>query len=217
MSEEPDTPPGVHSQALLLPWFLAGTLSEFEREAVNAHLSSCRACQVELEAVRESRALVRDALHMTGGPSPEVERRVMQSITVPRELHAAAAPGRLRSAQGLGRFAAVLMIATIAIQASALSYLLASPTRGPGQAVVVASRGLAPAATRLRVVFVPTATEHAIRDLLLALHTRITDGPSTDGAYVIELLPPAADRAATSLEDLSSHRSIVLEARAANP
>ena len=74
----PDIRP--HPQALLLPWYLAGLLSEFQRQALAAHLTSCGRCRQELEAVIEMRHSIRDCIAAESGPSPDIERRVMDLI-----------------------------------------------------------------------------------------------------------------------------------------
>jgi anti-sigma factor RsiW len=55
-------PPGVHPQALLLPWYLSGTLAESEQQDVTGHLAGCAACRAELAALTRDRHLVREAL-----------------------------------------------------------------------------------------------------------------------------------------------------------
>jgi len=216
MTEEADPRTPVHSQALLLPWFLAGTLTEFEREAVIAHLSSCRGCQAELESVHACRELVCKALSPATTPSPEAERRVMQSIGSRQQAVAGATRGR-RRAPWLRRVAGGVSVAVIGAQAVAILYLAGIRAHAPLPPTSVVSRGLAPARTQLRVMIAPTATEGAISGLLARLNARIVDGPRADGAYVIELAPLAVDRDASTLERLNSDRALVLEAHVVSP
>lgn len=217
MTEELAPPPAVHPQALLLPWFLAGTLSEFEREAVNAHLSSCRGCQAELESVRASRALVRDALGPATLPSPSVQRRVLQSIGAPPQVTGRAGARPRRHPARVGRVAAGVSIAVIGTQAVAILYLADLRGRPPTPATIVMSRGLAPARTQLRLVLAPSATAGAIGELLRNLNAHIIDGPREGGAYLIELAPPVADGGASALDRLRSARALILDARAVAP
>ena len=209
MTDELDIPPGVHPQALLLPWFLGGTLTEFEREAINAHLFSCRACQLELESVRASRELVRDALGRADVPSSATEQRVMQAIG-PQPSLRRAAPRGMRNPLLLRRLAAGLSIAVIGVQGVAILYL--SRPQATTLPPVVASRGLAPARAQVRVLLAPTATEREVRQLLLALNAHIIDGPGSDGGYVLELAPSGVDAHASPLERLRANPGLVLEA-----
>jgi hypothetical protein len=72
----------------------------------------------------------------------------------------------------------------IVIQAAVLVRVIPERANTDGK---VASRGLAPAPTRLRAVFNSQATEAQIRELLGSLGARIVDGPQSGDVYVIEL------------------------------
>ena len=56
------------------------------------------------------------------------------------------------------------------------------------------TRGLGSPTVRLRVVFQATASERQIRSLVQGIRGRIVDGPTPDGAYIMEI--PAGDQAA---------------------
>jgi len=210
MSGSEDLPPGVHSQALLLPWFLAGTLTEFEREAVSAHLSACRSCQVELEALRASRSLVRDALAAESVARPELEKRVMQAITAERAVTAAApraAPHDAAGAVRWWRLAAGVAIAAVAVETVMIA------VRSERPVPVVASRALAPERMRIELTLEPEASEATVRDLLIGLHARIVDGPDAGGRYIVELAPGSGAGAEAPLAVLRRQAGVVREAR----
>lgn len=61
MSETEPPHDGIHPEALLLPWFLSGTLEAAERKQVTAHLAQCAACRTELESLTVLRRLLRDS------------------------------------------------------------------------------------------------------------------------------------------------------------
>jgi len=84
------------------------------------------------------------------------------------------------------RWAPVAALVLVMVQAGVLVRVL--PGRGPAGGEV-RTRAVAPAAARLRAVFAPQASASQIRELLGSLGARIVDGPSSDGAYVIELKP----------------------------
>jgi hypothetical protein len=58
----------------------------------------------------------------------------------------------------------------------------------------VMTRGLGSPTVRLRVIFQETVSERQIRSLIQGMHGRIVDGPTSDGAYIMEF--PAGDQAA---------------------
>lgn len=210
MSGPEDLPPGVHSQALLLPWFLAGTLTEFEREAVSAHLSACRSCQLELEALRASRSLVRDALAAEAVARPELEKRVMHAIAaerIPIETVPRAAAHDAAGSVRWWRLAAGVAIAAVAVE----TVMIAVRSERPVPAV--ASRGIAPERVRIELTIEPAASEATVRDLLLSLHARIVDGPDSGGRYVVELAPAPVAGGEAPLAALRRQTGVVREAR----
>jgi len=205
MSGPEELPPGVHPQALLLPWFLAGTLTEFEREAVTAHLATCRSCQLELEAVQNTRRLVREALAAEPAARPDLEARVMQAIT--REAAAPAAVVNPMRAARLWRLAASVAFATIAVETAMIAFRTEHPLP-----VAVASRGLAPESLRVELTLQPAATEASMRALFLSLHARIVDGPDASGRYVVEI-PSRPGAGADALAVLRQQGGVVRDVR----
>jgi hypothetical protein len=53
--------------------------------------------------------------------------------------------------------------------------------------VIVSERSVAMATTRLRIEFIPSATELDIRGLVRDLHATFVGGPAADGTYLIEV------------------------------
>jgi hypothetical protein len=80
MPQQLNSPPCQHRQALLLPWHLSGTLSEFQRKGLAAHLGRCYRCRCELEALARLRWHLRERYQAEPGPSRELERRVMDIV-----------------------------------------------------------------------------------------------------------------------------------------
>jgi hypothetical protein len=89
----------------------------------------------------------------------------------------------------------------IVVQAGALTWLSYERSHTPPP---VTSRGIEPATARVRIVFNPRATEQEIRTALQTLGGRIVDGPSADGAYVIQLpavAPPVLSQRLRALRE----------------
>src|SRR5258708_29076263 len=83
--------PEVHPVAVLLPWYLSGTLPTPERERVDQHLQTCADCRAELSLLQAMRADV-DAVESAVRPSSRAFETVMAQVR-------AEAPARARSAQ----------------------------------------------------------------------------------------------------------------------
>jgi hypothetical protein len=178
-------PPGPHEAALLLPWYIGGTLGESERLFVEAHLRECVECRSELESVEDVRQRARVMFGSGPAPSARLHARVMARV---RESQPAA-PSPLQSFaesfQWLLRpkWVPALAAMLIVVQAGALGWFALQGSPQPE----VRTRSVEAAAARIRVVFNPRATEAEIRAALTALGGSIVDGPSPDGAYVVEL------------------------------
>jgi anti-sigma factor RsiW len=183
----------VHREAVeLLPWLVNGTLDGRERERVENHLAQCVVCRRELEAARALQAAVaseeRDptvasALARLHARLDEEEasydpRRLVQ-ILMRRWHEARPAVRRTLAAQ----FALILVLA------GTLSIVVATSSPAP---VLYRTLGDAPSAAKpsrptVVVVFKGEHAEQEIRRLLSRLHARVVDGPSSVGAYRLEL------------------------------
>jgi anti-sigma factor RsiW len=211
-------PPALHDAALLLPWYINGTLTETEHRVVAAHLHGCAACCKELESIREVR---------------QQARTIFASSPVPASLHTAvmsrvkaAAPRRLQPSRTLlqsladalqalrpPRWAAALAVTIIVVQAGALSWFALNAGPEPQ----VRARSVESAAARIRIVFNPRATEGEIRAALIALGGRIVDGPSPEGDYVIELPTVAPTVLSQRLRELRARPGLVERIENASP
>jgi anti-sigma factor RsiW len=202
-------PPAVHDAALLLPWYLNGTLAESQHHEVAAHLDECAVCRGELESIREVRQQAREIFASSPVPTrlhAEVMSRVKEQA--PQRLQPSFTPSQSASMAGSGRpprptgartllqslgdvlqsmraprWASALAVMIIVVQAGALSWFALKESAEPQ----VRSRAMEAMPARISIVFNPRATEAEIRAALTALGGRIVDGPAHDGAYVIEL------------------------------
>jgi len=201
-SDQSAAPP--HDQARSLIWYVNGTLPDRERLELEQHLASCEACRAELQSVRALRGDMRAAYEAEPGPSPRARREVFDRIRAeqagdPARLARPARPERTVPRLGLlgsigawlrtplvPGWASAAAIVLIVVQAGVL--LQWKSDRGIERGDVT-TRAISRAQTRLRLVFNPQASEPQIRQLLQSLNARIVNGPTADGAYVVELAP----------------------------
>ena len=197
---EPDTlDQPIHPEGALLPWYLNGTLREDERRQVERHLSSCAACRAELDELTQLNVQLHEVYAAQSEPSSELQRAVIAQVTLEASMKRAKSVTGPKQLTGLEdwfrslfvpRWAPALVVTLLVAQ---LGLLLWSMTR-PTLSDQVTTRGLGSPTVRLRVVFQETASERQIRSLVQGLHGRIVDGPTPDGAYIMEV--PAGDQAA---------------------
>jgi hypothetical protein len=180
----------VHREALeLLPWLVNGTLDGDERERIESHLAQCVACRRELEAARALQAAVASAEQ-----DPAVASALARLHMRLDEEEAGYSPLQLvrmlvrrwRDVQPALRWMLAAQFALIAVLVGVLGAVIA--TSGPAPALY-RTLGDAPSASggAIVVVFKGERTEQEIRRLLLRLNVRVVDGPSSVGAYRLEL------------------------------
>jgi len=207
-------PPGVHPQALLLPWYLSGTLAESEQQDVTGHLAGCAACRAELAALTRDRHLVREALSASAGPSRDLRMEVLSRISGASPGGRPAAPQTAVSRRAWGTrpvwLAGMALAASlIIVQFAAILRLAQVPTVQPP----VLTRGLGAPTTRLELLVDPGATEAALTVFLRSLHARIVDGPSADGAYVVELATADPGQIAADLARARAESQLIREVK----
>ena len=206
--------PDVHPVALVLPWYVTGTLSEHERREADEHLAACASCRAELAGLQALHSQVREACD--DQPAPDTLRAAKARIRQAR---------RVRSTGSLAAAASALraLFSPTWVPAAALGLILVQfgllvwmTQRTPVSGELI-SRGIPSAATRLQLVFQPTATEQEIRRLLLEARARLVGGPSREGAYIVEI--PTSDRARIEqkLDALKGHPDVVRSAERAPP
>lgn len=175
-----DHPSSEHARAQrLLPWLLTGTLDDAELALVQAHLRSCGACQDELARERRLRA--------TGQALPQVDADAAFARLAPRlEAQPGPRPALRRWAQALAandsRWLRPLAAAQFAVIAM-LALLLARPDDSDARYRTLGSA--APVQGDLVVSFRPDTPERQLRHILQASGTRVLDGPTVTGAYVL--------------------------------
>lgn len=209
MNLPPEPVPPVHEVALLLPWYLNGQLGEAERLEVERHLAACDACCEELTALQSLRANYRELQLAEPGPSPSVRAALFA------QLPPALSPSptrRTRNARWLDALSGIFRPAWVQVAVSLLvitqfAVLGSMLYRTPGE--VVTSRAVARPTTRLRIVFVGTATQEQEVAVLRGIGGRVVDGPDAGGAYLIELAPQPPAALAQRLKALREQTDVV--------
>ena len=213
----------------LLPWYVNGTLTERDRERVEAHLADCARCQEEERACRQTALAIQSAGEVSPTPHPVQLQRMLARIDeleeTAREERARGGWARLgtlvgaREAPGRLRLALVAQAAVILLLVGVLAWQPArrlpaapapvAPPAAPGGFVTQSAPAPAPVPTvRLRVLFAPEAKAEEIRDLLLSVHGEIREGPSPLGVYTIAV-PAGQEPAEIVLARLRSERPLV--------
>ena len=208
MSAPTEQDPGVHPEALLLPWLLGGRLNERERQEVQQHLNACAECRRELDSLQPLRQQMRAMVEQAPPPSARVHAtvtaRIAQRVARPTPLLEAIA-GLCRDALR-PRWAPALLILLLAGQLGALTWLLTTSRPGGGE-LHTRSAGNAPA--RVAVTFNPQATQRQVNEAVRDLGGKIVDGPTADGAYVIELGSISPQQTAARLRALRARGDLV--------
>jgi hypothetical protein len=233
MNERQDQGARVHQRIWeLLPWYVNGTLSDQDRERVEAHVAICRRCRDEVETCRRMAAAVKSQGEVAPSPHPvqlqrtlariaELERgwndlkdsrddkdpkdwgRTGRGFGAPLRALIAATPRPLR-----GALVAQVAIIVLLVGVLAWSELHSAPA--PVTYQTLSDPATAPAPTlALRVMFSPRATEKEIRELLQGIRGEITAGPSPLGVYTVEV-PAAGDPLSVVLARLRSEPAVSL-------
>jgi anti-sigma factor RsiW len=218
---EPDTlPPDMHPTVALLPWYLNGTLSVEERTDVSAHLQECPACRTEMEELVRMNEQIKRAVRTGPLPSAGLAQTVLSRVRQEARLREEHRLGSRATAQPNGFIAGIdqwlrsllvpqwvptLVAAFLVAQLGLLTWSLTEPSApGVGSSGAITSRGLESPTARLKIEFQPAATMQDMQALLKTMHGRVIDGPTADGAYIIEIPasdPAAVERHATTLRN----------------
>lgn len=228
---EPDTmPPNMHPEVAVLPWYLNNTLSTAERVAVSAHLQECLSCRTELEDLVRVNEHIRQAVGTGPLPSPDLARSVLSRVRqdahrteqIRPDAHNRAQPSGLITQvdhwlRGLfvPRWVPTAVAVLLIAQLGLLTWSLIRLPDG-GSSDTITSRGLNSPMTRLTIEFQPAASVQDIQNFLRTLHGRIIDGPTADGAYVIEIPAASLDTAERHASSLQNRGELIrrLERRA---
>ncbi|GGB97103.1 hypothetical protein GCM10011352_24060 [Marinobacterium zhoushanense] len=184
----------------LLPWYVNGTLTEDERQAVEALLQRSAEARATLETLQTLQTDIKAELQEPV-PGDLGWKRLQKSIhSQPTPI-----PKTQRDRPIWNRFLAAAAVLIIALQ---VGLLLKTPTDTTPQLL-----GTKPGTEQLqdaqlyRLVIAPDARWSEVEALLLELNAQLVDGPSAVGVVSVAIKAPA-DQAETVLEQLNSHPAI---------
>jgi len=182
----------VHEEvSARLPWYVNGTLSELDRQKVDAHLSACADCSNDLaRELYVYRSMTADTA-VEYMPAASLKRLLtrLDGIAAPAATDAAADAGpktmrRRHSIPWMG-----LMAASIAVMAVTVSLLTADrwlhsrPSGSqPNYYTVTTVLPRAPGEV-IRAVFSPTITLDELQGILDEAQLRLVSGPTEAGVY----------------------------------
>jgi hypothetical protein len=186
---------GRQEISALLPWYVNGTISEQDRQRVDAHLILCASCRDDLARERlicRTMTVETAVEHMPAASLKRLQARLdgvtaatadaVPQADAPTQGSAAQIPRR--SAAWQAAMAASIVVAVVALsllaadrwlqfraRTSALSYytVTTSAARAPGEVI--------------RAVFSPTITLAELQALLDETQLRIVSGPTEAGVY----------------------------------
>ena len=201
----------THKEAFeLLPWYVNQTLDEDERRDVRTHLSNCLVCRREVTFLeRLDRAVVASS-DVDFSPkrafSGLMEQIDASEGPLARRMQASLLAGlrSLRTAHPLLRGALLVQTAVILLAAFLLLRVPLPDSAPSFETLTDAPAALTadPASARLRVVFADDASMSEIQALLRLLDARVVDGPSSVGAFAIDV---PAGKGADALEELRAN------------
>ncbi len=178
----------------LLPWYVNGTLSPEEDNQVEKHMDTCLQCRTAITELRSLQHVVQQSTNIG-----LVERKNLQGVLSRIDPLPAESVARKHGslAKKISDFWDTFMTLpggwryTVVAQFLLLALVLAVTFDRPSTAPVFTTLS-APAentqqkSVRIRVVFAEDVLLRDIRHLLVDAQTRIVDGPTPSGVYMLE-------------------------------
>lgn len=212
---EPDTMPAdVHPEVALLPWYVNGTLGDTERQQVDRHLQSCALCRGELDELTSMKRRLTAAYEAQSPPSTRLARSVMALVAADARV---VGDGNFRPSSWLDgmdqwfrslllpRWVPTLAVVLLIAQMGLLLWVQLPWT----DSEPVSTRSLGMQTEAIAVTFQPLATEEQIRGLLQQVSGRITEGPTAEGLYTVEV-PSSGGSTTQRKADLLRARSDIV-------
>ena len=204
----------AHDAAAILPWYVNGTLTQEERQAVEDHLAGCVLCSEELVTLLKVQAGLRWELADAPDPSSPLWGKVKGRMVAPpaatdQSISATGRPERRLAWAWLADLLrpplrpgwALAAIVLIAVQTAVIVSLMARRPSGGIPEYRTLTGPTTPGQpsgprVRVRVAFVEQAPEQAIRAALGQLNATIVNGPTAAGFYLIDVPLDAAGKSA---------------------
>jgi len=180
----------VHEEvSALLSWYVNGTISELDRQRVDAHLPACADCSNDLaRELYVYRSMTADTA-VEYMPAASLKRLLtrLDGIVAPADGAADAGPKTMRRRHSIPWMG--LMAASIAVMAVAVSLLTADrwlyshPSGSQPNYYTVTTALPRPPGEVIRAVFSPTITLDELQGILDEAQLRIVSGPTEAGVY----------------------------------
>lgn len=209
----------------LLPWYVNGTLQHHEREKVEQHLVVCARCAEELVRCQQMAATVQCAENVPTSSASAQFAKLSAKIESLEERHQTQSDQARRPWIDLlalrvwldrmswgVRWALAGQAALILLLAGTLVWQVSLPTEATYQTLSSPAAKHPEAVLQMRVIFAADTMEAEIRALLLDTGGRIVDGPSSIGAYAVEVPLPedSAEHASKLSQTLRTHPKVTL-------
>jgi hypothetical protein len=179
--------------ARLLPWYVAGRLSDADADRVARHLQRCAICRGDVENEAAVRATLKADARVEYAPQAGLAKTLSRIDELERDaplvsFRRAVAPAARRSAPVRWLSAAVL------VQAVALGWLGISvhhqAGKGPAPYETLSSAPQQATGPHIRAVFATAMTLGDLRALLARNNLVVIGGPSEAGAYTLASTDP---------------------------
>lgn len=183
----------------LLPWFLNGTLEGAELERVEAHLAECTECREELAAERRLASAVKGA--------PIGSRTDWQRIG--GRLEGTARPNRPRSSPLWQKHVPLSWLVASQLAAAAAIAVVAISLPPHRSEPIYRALGSAQTVRSANVIvqFQPATRVGDMQSVLQSVDARLVDGPTTTGAYLLQVDQSTRSRA---IDQLHHNKAIAL-------
>ncbi|HEX4997902.1 MAG TPA: zf-HC2 domain-containing protein [Terriglobia bacterium] len=196
----------------LLPWYANRTLGQEECVAVEEHLSGCAECRQELEELGALTVAFKDF----DKDMPPADVSFDRTMAAVGEWERERAESRPRLFSWLSAFWAPSIPVTRFVLAAQLALLLILAglywrTTWTGPYTTLSGQTGVRSGPRLTVMFQPTVTEQALRQVLVDLGANLVSGPSALGVYVVELTGRADSDAEveSTIRDLRAKTDVI--------
>lgn len=207
----------------LLPWYANGTLADAERRVVANHLGQCPTCQAYYADLRAltPHLFVSMPGAATWQPTPQGFAALMDKVNAFEVIHPNAAKKTKKNTSILEWFqnrpnftVVALGVETLALVCLVVSFsILGHLRRSDGTVFETLSDGIAKPQINLpcyTIVFKPQATAETTREILLKSHAQIRNGPSSLGAYSLQMADLAQDQLGQAVAELKASQQVAL-------
>lgn len=204
-----------HEAARLLPWFVAGALSEREIERVQEHMHECPVCAADWEREQRVQSLLCDEPTVEHAPQPGLQKLMSRIDELERELPAPhegpvfvdrRVPPRMSPMRWL---AAAAIVQTIGLGIlGVLLWQRGIELHSPRFQTMTSASAAVEGGTRIRVVFAPAMPVGELQALLKSISATVVAGPSDAGVYTLALSDEHA-QVRPALETLRANGSVM--------